>query len=143
MVQRCLGFAAHAAGDDGGVRFCCGQDADAPELLAFVDNPFVKSLGVVWLQRDPIAVRLKVGDNAILETEGKYPNLLASGVNLLPVFREMVAGEHAGKEVSESVRIRTTHSKEQHTFSASLAGFDAASSCNLVKCGLREEKSDG
>ena len=105
-------------------------EGDAITLNAYADNLFADSLGSMFEQSDPIRVRVKVDDNAIVEIEGAYPNTLATDMDDV---KKIIAEFLGGKEA----RIRTQHRDEQHTFVLSLAGFEEAVAWAISKCGFQ------
>ena len=87
---------------------------------------FIDSIGQV-LNRDAIRVRVKVDDNPIVESKGRYPNALTTTHEAqLELLTQFAAGEQA--------RIRTEHGDEQHTFAVSLDGFREAAQWVIDAC---------
>ena len=118
-------YASHPHGDDGGIRYGCDRENGAG-FTAHADNMFIDSIGQV-MNRDRIRVRVKVDNNPVVESKGKYPNDMATDREA----RNEILGQFSnGREA----RIRTEHGDEQHTFAVSLDGFREAANWVLTEC---------
>lgn len=122
--ERQVVAAQHTVGNHGSINIMC-HAGERIIINAQVDNSLIDTIGGM-MNFDPITVKYKV-DGTIYTSKGKYPNqLIAKGVDTA----EFIAVAKAGN----SMKIRTDHGQEQHTWDISLRGFTYAMDRTIAEC---------